>query len=72
MVEIVWVVSREPLEFFFLIIVNSRLFGICPRTELPIDKDLGPVEKVKVLSSTLVRIYLARPPPATEMLWAIR
>ena len=35
------------------------------------DKDFGPAEKVKVLSSTLVRLYLERPPLTRVVLYAI-
>jgi len=56
----------------FLIIVNSRRFGSCPKTALLTDKDFGSAEKVKVLSSTLVRLYLARPPLARVVMCAIR
>ena len=36
------------------------------------DKDFGQTEIVKVLSSTLVRLYLARPHLARVVLCAIR
>jgi hypothetical protein len=36
------------------------------------DKDFGPAENVKVLSPTLVRLYLARPPFGRVVLLAIR
>ena len=35
------------------------------------DKDFGPVERLNVLSTTLVRLYLARPPLA-RVVCAIR
>ena len=72
MIEIERVVSSEPAKSLFLIIVNSRRFGSCPRMALSMDKDFGPGEKVKVLSSTLVRLYRARPPLARVVLCAIR
>ena len=59
-IEIERVLSSETLKSLFLIIVNSGRFGSCPRTALSMDKDFGPGEKVKVLSSTLVRLYRAR------------
>ena len=44
MAKIVRVVSREPRKFLFLIIVNSRRYGSCPRTALSMDKYFGPAE----------------------------
>ena len=42
--------------------VNSRRLGRGPSTALSIDRDLDPVENVKVLRSTLVMLYHARDP----------
>jgi len=54
--------STEPLKSEFLIMVNSRLLGRGPSTALTIDRDLDPVENVKVLRSTMVMLYRARDP----------
>jgi len=42
--------------------VNSRRFGMGPRTALPKDKDFDPAENANVLISTLVKLYRARLP----------
>jgi hypothetical protein len=36
-------------------IVNKRSFGMIPKAALSMGKDCGPLEEVKVLSSTLVK-----------------
>jgi len=72
MTEIERVAFKRTRKVLFLIIVNSRHFGSCPRTALSMDKDFGLAEKVKVLSWTLVRLYLARPHLARVVLCAIR
>jgi hypothetical protein len=41
-------VSSEPRKFLFLIIVNSRRFGSCPRTPLSMNKVFVPAEKVSL------------------------
>jgi len=37
-----------------------------PRTALSIHRDFDPADNVNVLSSTLVRLYRARPPLSTS------
>lgn len=46
----------------YLIMVYRIRFGIGPRIALSVDNDGDPLEKVNVLSSTLVRLYIAGPP----------
>ena len=72
MIEIERVVCSEPAKSLYLIIVNSRRFSSCPTTALSMDKVFGPGVKVKVLISTIVRLYLVRPPFARVVLCAIR
>jgi hypothetical protein len=45
----------------FFTMVNKRRFGIGPKTALSVDRDPETLEKVNVLSSNLVRLYLALP-----------
>jgi uncharacterized protein with NRDE domain len=42
--EVVMVAS-EPKKSLFLIFVNNRRFGSCPRTVLSMNKDFGSAEK---------------------------
>ena len=44
------------------IIVKINRFGMLPYTALSIHSDCDPLENVKDLSSTLVKLYLARNP----------
>jgi len=43
--------------------VNKRRLGIGPKTALSIDKDVNPAGNENVLSSILVKLYRAMPPP---------
>ena len=54
-------VSKEPRKFLFLSIVNRLCIGSGPRTALSMDNDFGPLENTNILSSTLVKLYLANP-----------
>jgi len=55
MLKLVGVVSNKPLYSVFLNTVNSRRFGMEPRTALSIERDFDPATNVNVLNSTLVR-----------------
>jgi len=52
----------------FLIIVNSRRFGMRPGTALSIDRDFQTPENVNVLRSTLDRLYCATTPLLRDLL----
>jgi hypothetical protein len=52
--------------------VKRKRYGIGPSTALSIDRDCDPLENVNDLSSTLVRLYLARQPLLRAVLWANR
>ena len=65
-------VSLEPKMLLFLMIVNKRRFGMVPYMAFSIDSDCEPLEKVKVLSLTLVRLYFAIAPSCRAVLCAIR
>jgi len=43
----------------FFTSVNIKGFGRIPSTALSVDRDFEPLANVKVLSSTLVKLYLA-------------
>ena len=51
--------SAVPRKSVFLTMVNNRRLGRTPNTALLMVRDCGPPENVKVLSSTLVKLYLA-------------
>ena len=52
--------------------MNIKRFGKTPSTALSIDRDRRPLANVKVLSSTLVKLYLAVYPFSKASLWAKR
>ena len=60
-----WKIIRDgvqrPEEIFVFTIVNKIHIGIGPKTALFIEKDLIPLENVKVWSSTHVELYFAMP-----------
>ena len=55
-------VSMVPRKSLFFIAVKINRFGMVPYTESSIERDCDPLENVKVLSSTLVNLYLTRNP----------
>jgi len=52
--------------------VNIKYFGRTPSTALSTDRDREPLANVKVLGSTLVRLYLAGYPFSKASLWEKR
>jgi len=56
----------------FFTIVNIKRFGRTTSTTLPIDRDRWPLAHVKVLSSTMVKLYLAGYPFSKASLWEVR
>ena len=52
-----------------VIVFNDR-YGMGPNMELSIDSDCEPLENVKVLSSTLVKLYFAIA-PAYRAIWVL-
>ena len=51
-----------PRKSVFLTMVNIRRFGMDPNTAFSIERDCCPFENVIVLSSTVVKLYLAISP----------
>jgi hypothetical protein len=72
MPEVVGFESKEPRKPVFFIMVKRRRFGIGPNTALLSGRDFDPLENVNDLSSTLVRLYLARQPLLRAVLWVNR
>jgi len=62
MAEIIRIRILEPRNSVFFTMVNSRHFASTPNTALLIGNASGPPANVKVLSSTLVKLYLAKNP----------
>jgi len=52
--------------------VNIKRFGRTPSTALSIDRDREPLANVKVLNSTLVKLYLAGYPFSKASFWDVR
>lgn len=51
-----------PRKSVFFIKVKINFFGIVPNTALSMERDVGPLANVKVLSSTLVKLYFVSIP----------
>jgi len=72
MSEIVRVRIHTTQKSVFFTIVNIKHFGRIPNTALSIDRDREPLANVKVLSYTLVKMYLAGNSLIIVSLWAAR
>jgi len=64
-------INTNPKICFFTIVKINR-FEKSPSTALSIDRDREPLANVKVLSSTLVKLYLAGYPLSRVSLWAAK
>jgi len=71
MSEIVRVRIHTAQKSVFFTIVNIKRFGKIPSTALSIESDREPLANVKVLSSTLVKLYLAGNPLIRVSIWAV-
>jgi len=58
-----------PKKSVFFTIVNIKRFGRTPSTALSVYRNRWPLPNVKVLSSTLVKLYLAGYPYSKASLW---
>jgi hypothetical protein len=72
MPEIVRVESMLPRKSVFFTNENNKSFGRTTSMALSVESDCEPLENVKVLSSTLVILYLAGNPLSSFSLWAAR
>ena len=72
MSEVVGVRIHAAQKSVFFTIVKIKRFGRTPNTTLSIDRDRWPLAHVKVLSSTLVKLYLAGYPFSKASLWEVR